>query len=495
MRVLVVALLPLALSACTMIPRTTPPRQTIPQAWHDSGGSRATAAAPETPWWTAFPDTTLRGLIRAALARNTDARSAAENVATAGEYLRMAQAELFPMLTASGSASTGGSRSSAIHTNIGGSPYTSPAQHSSTDQYAARLYASWDADLFGAARSGVAGARARQRETEELRRDVALAIVAQVAGGYAVLRASDRLRSVLERTLADRSRTLDVAQQRAGQAAAASLDVAQARAEVENVRSGLIDVAESATHGEYALSLLTGRAPGLIARPSGTEDQPIAVHVPPILPGVLLERRPDVRAAMQALEAMAADMGQARALLLPRLSLTAGGGYSYYVNRNETHDAQTGEAIPYRTTSSSWSWSLGASISQALFAGGYYRANQRAAESRARRASIAYEAAVLRALLDAEDALASVRFAAQRRASLDSRVDLTRAALTLAQGRYERGEGPFLEVLYAQAANLSAETGAVDAWRAELAAFIDLYRALGGGWESGGSTGAPVPKP
>ena len=469
-------------AACTMIPRTTPPTQAVPLTWHDSAGGRATAAVPETPWWTAFPDTTLRGLIRAALARNTELRGAAENVSVADAYLRASRALLLPTLSASASASTGGSRSES---KLSPSTYAAGVSRSTYDRYGVGADVWWDADLFGAQRSAIAAARAQLRATEEGRRAVSLAVVAAVADGYAGLRETDRLRAVLERALADRLRVLDVAQRRAGSGAAGDLDVVRARAEAEAIRRDLVDVAESAVHGENALSLLTGRAPGAIPRPAAEDEKPLAVSVPPSLPASLLQRRPDVRAAEQDLAGSAAFVGQMRAELLPNLTISANAGLSRNVSRNPSAGLDSlGRPTTMRVTNDSRGWTVGASLSQVLFAGGRNVANLHAAEASSRRVAIAYEATVLRALAEAEDAMASVRFAARRRTSLDSLVALTRSALQLAEGRYERGEAPLLDVLFAQSALLSAETGAVYAWYQQVAAVTGLYRALGGGWQA-----------
>jgi NodT family efflux transporter outer membrane factor (OMF) lipoprotein len=471
----------LALAACTMIPTTNPPPQAVPQAWHDSAGSRTAAPAAETPWWTAFPDTTLRGLIRSALARNTDIRGAAENVTTAEAYLRSARTALLPALSVDASAATGGSKA----TTTLPAPFQSGESRSTYDRYGASVDAWWDADLFGVRRSGVAASQAQLQATEEERRGVALSIVASVAGAYANLRETDRLRSVYERTLTDRLRVLEIAQRRVVGGSSGDLDVLRARNEAEGIRRALVDVAESAAHGENALSLLTGRAPGAIARPGTPDENPLAVVIPSSLPATLLQRRPDVRAAERQLEGSAAYVGQVRGELLPHLTLSAGAGFSRYVSRNPAGPSDSlGNPTTLRATTDSKSWSVSAAVVQPLFGGGYDVARLRAAESGTRRAAIAYEATVLRALADAEDALASVRFAAQRRVSLDSQVVLTRAALPLAEGRYERGEAPFLEVLYAQGALLGAETGAVSAWYGEVRAFIRLYQALGGGWDA-----------
>ncbi len=482
MRTLLLPSATLVLAACTMIPRTAPPTASVPQAWHDSAGSRATAAVAETPWWSAFPDTALRGLIRAALARNTDVRVAAENVAVADAYLRSSRARLLPSLSVSAGAATGGGRSDS---HVSPPLFSGGVSRSSSDQYGADLSAWWDADLFGAQRSAIAGARAQRQATEEGRRAVSLAIVAAVAADYASLREADRLRGVYERALADRSRVVEVARRRAGTSAAGDLDVLRSRAEAEAVRRALVDVAEAAVHGENALSLLTGRAPGAIPRPAAEDEKPVAVAVPPSLPASLLQRRPDVRAAERDLEGSAAFVGQRRAALLPALTLSAGAGLAHSVTRPSTTLLDSlGNPIRLRYTTDSRDWSLRASLSHTLFAGGGYVADLRGAEARSRAAAVAYEATVLRALSEAEDALASVRFAGQRRASLDSQVVLARSALDLAEGRYGRGEGPYLDVLLAQGALLGAETGAVHAWYQETAAFIALYRALGGGWQA-----------
>ncbi|HVM42565.1 MAG TPA: TolC family protein, partial [Gemmatimonadales bacterium] len=232
-----------------------------------------------------------------------------------------------------------------------------------------------------------------------------------------------------------------------------------------------------------------GRAPGPIPRTGAPGDQLLAA-VPAGLPSALVTRRPDVRAAERELAAVGADVGAARAQLLPQLDLSADVRWIKEPGFSTTimGFVQSTPGLTERT------WELTASITQPLFMGGSLVAGLHAAESRRRQAEIAYEGTVLSALADAETQLAALRFAGERRASADSQAVYAAAALAAAEARYAAGTAPFLEVVDAQRTHLAAALGAVNARARQADAIIGLYKALGGGWQDD-STGTTEGQP
>jgi len=202
--------------------------------------------------------------------------------------------------------------------------------------------------------------------------------------------------------------------------------------------------------------------------------------VPVGLPSTLLERRPDLREAEQRLAALTYNVGVAKAAMYPNISLTGAFGFA---------SADLGTMF----NGSSQVWSLGGSIFQALFQGGRLRAGVRVTEAQMREGVLSYRGAVLRALQETEDALVSVRLAGDRTASLDSQVVYNRIVLNLAQTRYDGGVAQYLEVLDAQRQLLNTELLAADARRQRLLAYVNLYRSLGGGWQTDSTTAGAQP--
>jgi multidrug efflux system outer membrane protein len=469
-------LLPLAAllaGACTLAPNYQPVPPPAPQAWRDSTPARDTSVA-DLPWWIVFRDTTLQRLIRTALAQNTDLQLAAENVTMATAQLRVARAGQLPALYASGFATTGG------------------AGRSGYDRYSASATVSWEADLFGEVRSNVAAFRAGREAADEGRRGIALSVVAGVASAYGDLRSADQQLDVALRTVEARRHYLDVTRQRVQSGAAPEIDYRQAQVQFESARELAVGLHESIAQIENAICTLLGRAPGAVPRGGTLDDLALSAAVPPGMPSSLLERRPDVRAAERKFASARANVGVFKAQLFPRLILDASGGWTRSTSRYN-YSSQIGAPFRGSQTVETWAWGLTASLDQPLYVGGRYSASVSASESELRQVALAYRGTVLTALREAEDALAAVRFAAERRAAVDSQVVYGREVLRLAETRYESGGAPYLEVVDAQRTLLAAELSAVGVRAQQVAALIGLYKALGGGWQadSTDTRGAP----
>jgi multidrug efflux system outer membrane protein len=455
----------LVLGACKMGPDYTRPELPAPAVWYDSSARDTTprdTTFADLPWWRVFQDTVLQQLVRTALEQNPDLGIAAERVTEAEAHLRITRADLYPWLNGGAGAS---------RDEFG---------DLTADNISAGLGVSWELDLFGRVRRATERDRALLLATEEGRRGVVLGLVSAVATTYVEMRTSDLQLEIARRTAESRRQYVDLAKQRFDGGVTGEIDYRQAQTQYEDARTAVINLQEQVARQENALSVLVGRAPGAVPRGRPLEAQPLPATVPAGLPSALLERRPDLRAAEFSLAAVTADVGVAKALLFPNISLT---GFFGFASRELT-GVFSGEGA---------AWGAGASLLQPLFQGGRLRANVKVSESRMRQGVLEYRGAVLRALQETENALVAVRLAGDRTASLDSQVVYNTITLRLAETRYEGGVAPFLEVLDAQRSLFSSELSAASARRLRLLAYVNLYRALGGGWQQDTTGTAPPP--
>jgi len=456
----------LGVAACTLGPNYERPVTPAPQAFRDSAAAtvaRGDTSFADVPWFQVFQDTTLQGLIRIALAQNTDLQVAAERVTEASARLGITKADLYPWLNVGGQAQRVGNGST-------------------TSDYAGiGLSASWEVDLFGRIRRSTERDRAFLLSTEYGRRGVVMSLVSGVATAYAALRTSDTQLEVARTTVDLRLQTVNLARTRFQGGVTGEIDYRQAQAQYEDARTLVINLQETIAKQENALSVLLGRAPGAVPRGRTVRDQPLPAAVPAGLPSTLLDRRPDVRRAEMELAAYTANVGAAKALLFPNISLTGflGLASGQLLGLNFNNDAAT--------------WNLAGSILQPLFQGGRLRNNVHVTESQMRQSAFSYRGTVLNALREVEDALTEVRLAGQRSASLDSQVVYNTIVLNLANTRYQGGVAQFLEVLDAQRALLSVQLSAADASQRRVTSLIDLYRSLGGGWQTDSTMTQPNP--
>ncbi len=459
-------LIPLTLLAAACMPGPNyerPADLPAPLTFRDSLGrdsTRRDTTFADLPWWRVFQDTTLQRLIRVALEQNPDLLIAAERVLAAEAQLGVTRADLYPQVGAQAGISRGQTDAiTATRANV-------------------CVTAFWELDLFGRIRRSAERDRALLMATEENRRAVVLALVSSVAASYANLRTLDFQLDVARRTTESRREYVAIARQRFEGGVTGEIDYRQAQAQYEDARTLVVNLQEEIARQENALSTLLGNTPGAIPRGRSLEHLPWPAAVPAGLPSSLLDRRPDLRAAEQQLAALTANVGVAKAALYPNISLTAAFGFV---------SADLGTLF----NGSSQAWSLGGSVFQAIFQGGRLRAGVRVTEAQMREGVLAYRSAVLRALQETEDALVAVRLAGDRTASLDSQVVYNRIILRLAETRYEGGVAQYLEVLDAQRQLLNTELLAADARRQRLFAYVNLYRALGGGWQQDSTAAAP----
>jgi multidrug efflux system outer membrane protein len=325
-------------------------------------------------------------------------------------------------------------------------------------------------DFWGRFRRATEAARATLAATEWGRRAVVTSLVAQVAAAYFELRAIDLSLDISKQTLVSRQESLRLTQVRASGGVASELDVRQAEQLVFGASVTIVDLERQAEQQENLLSLLQGKGPGSVPRGRTLTDQPLIPEVPTGLPSALLERRPDVVEAEQTLAAANANVGVARANYFPDVSLTGSGGFQ-------------SAALSSLLTGPAGFFTAGASLLQPVFTAGRTRSQVELAGARRDEALLLYQQTILQSLRDVSDALIAYR---KDREFRDHQQMLTRSAdeaLRLTTVRYEGGVSSYLEVLDADTRLFAAQLVLAQAQLNELLALVQIYRALGGGWD------------
>ena len=458
-------LLATLLGGCTVGPDYRRPLLSTPPNWRTAaavGEAPDAASLANTPWWELFKDPQLQALIQIALVENQDLRVAVERILQAGAQVGFTRADLFPKLDAA-------TRSSYVEQTRHGFPSNPKPGDNDSPLYQLSADVAWEVDLFGRIRRATEAEEALLLGTEEGRQAVTLSLVASVARSYVELRDFDMRLEIARRTLISDDKSLDLARVRFNGGLTSEKDPQQAEAECRRIQVSVLDFERLVRQKENELSVLIGRSPGDIVRGRTLSELATAIRIPAGLPSDLLDRRPDLRVAEQQLHADTADVGAAKALLYPRIALTA----DYGVGSTELDALFTG---------SSQAWSVAAGLLQPIFNAGKNRRRVEIAESQMRQSLYLYEKTVRAALRDAEDGLIAYQKTSQQCSVQRVRVEAERKVLRLSEARYEGGVADYLEVLDAQRSLFSAELDEVQTIAGQMVSLIQLYKALGGGW-------------
>ena len=457
---LLAALMTALLAGCTLGPDYKRPEMALPAQYTEPSSAEGAAVAPD--WWRLYSDATLDDLVASAQKSNADLRLAAARVEEAEGLLREARAAFFPDVTAGYSA--GRSRVSSV-----GVP---PPQPGTIIRPSHQLLAStnFELDFWGRFARGSEAARANLLGNQLGQDVVALTLAGGIAQAYFALRSLDAQITVLDNAIRVRRDSLDIARARLDAGLAPELDVYQAQGALSDALVQKRDAERSRALVEHQLAQLTGRLDLKLA--AGDVFALPLVPLPPAgLPSALLERRPDIRQAEEALVAANAQIGIARAALFPTLSLTAGAGL------------QSGELDTLLTTGARI-WSLGFGLALPIFDAGRREARVDQARARREQAVAGYQRAVESGFREVADALVNAQQTGASEAELLERLQAARNALELSTLRYESGYSPYLEVLDAQRTANDAELAYVRNRQARLAFSVDLMKALGGGWNT-----------
>jgi len=453
----------LALAGCVTVgPDYHRPELAVP-AQYPAGAPSATGALP-ADWWKLYGDATLDALVESARENNSDLRVAAARVQEAEGALREARAAFFPDVGA-------GYTYTRNRVSTVASPPVPPTFPVTRANHQILASTNFEFDFWGRyARAGEA-AQAGLLASVFARDTIELTLAGAVAQAYFALRSLDSQIAVLDSSIKVRQDSLEIAKARLDAGLASELDVYQAQGALSDALVQRREAMRSRAVVEHQLASLTGRLE-LAVPPGELFKLPLAPVPPAGLPSRLLERRPDIRQAEQALVAANAQIGVARAALFPTLSLTAAFG------------AQSAEfsnlfTLPGRI------WTLGTGVSAPIFDAGRRGARVDQAAARRDQALAGYQKAIETGFREVSDALVNVEQSAASEAELQARLDAARNALELSSERYRAGYSPYLEVLDAQRTANDAELAFVRNRQSRLAFSVDLMKALGGGWNSG----------
>jgi outer membrane protein, multidrug efflux system len=449
------------LGACSLGPYYHRPEITAPPAWV----TPPEASLPQWPaseWWRGFASDDLNDLIAQAQHANDDLRAAIARVRQADAQRRIAGAPLLPQLGASADAV----RSRAAVSSGG---------FVTANDFIPLLSASYELDFWGKNRAALAAASASAQASRYDRTTVELTVVAGVATTYfQALELRDRL-DIAQANLDNATKVLDglKLEQRAGTVTA--LDVAQQQTEVATVNAAIPPLRQQLRESLDALAILVGSTPEAVAVTRGSLDALSQPQVRPGLPSELLARRPDVASAEAQLISANANIAVARATFFPSISLTAGGGYE-------------SSSLAHLLTPANRVWSIGAGLTQPIFQGGALVGQYRLSKARYDELLADYHKAVISAFANVEDALISVQQTDELVTREHEAAEQAQRAYRFAQAQMRAGTINVLTLLNTQTALFSARDALAQAKYAHLQALVSLYQALGGGWQTEGSS-------
>ena len=447
---LVVGLLVFLLGGCSVGPKYNKPEFHPPANYYTEEQSSSNSAA-DLAWWELFKDPVLQSLIRESFVNNYDLRLAVSRVEQERALLGVTKSQYYPQVGYDG--------------NISGQQSPIVANHT---YYSYGFTTFWEIDLFGRIRKMNEAQRAVYFSTEEARRDIRLLVMSEVAQGYFQLRALDAQLEISRQTSKSFQDTLDLFQHKFEGGDASGLEVARAQAALLNVEATIPDLKRQVVAQEAALDLLLGRNPGPITRGAALADQYDPPQVPAGLPSALLERRPDLREAEQNLIAANANVGVAKANFFPTLSLSGLlGGVSPQLSQ---------------LTGAGKAWSIAGDLAGPLFTAGRLKNQYRAALAQREQAKISFEKAVTGAFGEVSISLSAHQELGEAYRKQMGSADAYRESIRLATIRYDSGLASYFEIIDAKIQAYPADTATVTYDLGRKVALVNLYRALGGGW-------------
>ena len=443
--------------------RGTAPAQNAPTAAGEDERTQAAAQPAQSlgdeKWWEVFQDKQLQDLIRTALKNNYDVQIAAARILKAQAQLGITRADQLPTLSAG---------AAAINADI---PRTTLTPNTDTSFNVAGASFNWQLDFWGKYRRATEAARANLLAARWAREYVISTLVSNVAASYFQLRALDLQLEISRRTLAARQESLKLTQTLANGGAGTMIDVRQAEQLVATANENIPDLERRIEQQENYLSTLLGSNPGPITRGLPLTEQPHAPAVPAGLPSDLLERRPDIRQAEEQLVAANAQIGVAKAAYYPSVSLTGNAGYA-------------SSALTSLFTGPAGFWAFGGTLAQPIFAGGRIKSGVRYTEAQKQEFLLIYKQTIQQAFRGVSDSLVAYGKDREFREYQQQLTDAAQDSARLSEMRYSGGRASYLEVLTNETNYFNAELGLAQAQLNELLALVDLYRNLGGGWQS-----------
>jgi len=449
------------MTGCLIGPKYKRPAANVPQEYRAPAPQQAAQASSlgNEQWWQVYQDPVLTQLIHTAIAQNYDVRIAAARVLEAQAQVGITRANQLP------SASVGAdvfSEQNAKVTNL------FPAYQVNGGEL--NLSVIWNLDFWGKYRRQTEAARAQLLASEWGQRAVISSLVANVATAYFQLRALDTELEISNRTLGSRQQSLKLTRVLESHGSGSGLDVSQAEQLVYTASETIPDLERQIQQQENVLSVLLGENPQSIPRGRPLTEQPAPQNVPAGLPSELLERRPDVRQAEQNMVAANAQIGVAKASFFPNLSLTGLGGLE-------------SNTLNHFISQPSEMWSAAAGVTQPVFQGGALRSGLKLARANWQEAEVSYQQTVQNALEQVSNGLIASQKDREFREQQELLTQAAQQTDQLSEVLYKNGGASYLQVLTSETNYFSAELNLVQAQLNERLALVQLYQALGGGWQ------------
>lgn len=448
------------LGGCVVGPKYKPPTVNTPPAFRGQEGAAQATSIADLPWWEVFQDKTLQSLVRTAISDNYDLRIAVSRVEQARELSVQARSQYYPGAGYEAGISAG--KNEAL-----GAPNLTYGKTAASGMVG--LGATWELDLWGRIRHMNESALAQYLATEQARRGVILSLATRVAQSYYELLELDLRLEIARRTVESFRSSLKIFQERLDGGTASRLETTRAQAALASTAAQIPEIERQIALKENEIRILLGSNPGPIDRNAKLLDQTLPPEVPAGLPSALLERRPDVARAEQAVRAANAQIGIAQAAYFPTIGLTTLFGRMSW---------------PLETflAGSSNVWSVAANTAGPLYAGGSLRSRKRQAVAAWEQARLEYEQTALNAFRDVSNALITRQQLEAIRVEQRRAVEAYGEAVNVSMQRYLAGKSSYFEVLEAEQQLYPAEIALAQTELNRRIVIVQLYQALGGGW-------------
>ena len=460
-RIGMICLLVLALvvSGCAVGPNYKRPAVNTPQSFRGAPAeATSTASFADQKWTEVFQDPELQKLIRAALEKNYDVRIAATRILQAQAQLTITHSNELPSAAALASANATGNSASKFF-----GPF-------STNDTQLGLGFQWNLDFWGKYRRATESARDQLLANQWAQQEVNRTVVAGVASAYYTLREQDLQIEISRKTLASNQDSLKLTQLLSDHGRTSLLDVRQAEQLVYAASAAIPNLEKQIQQQENVISILIGENPRSINRGLELTAQIRVPEIPAGLPSSLLERRPDVREAEAQVMSANAQIGVAKAAYFPSITLTGTGGVESV-------------ALSKLFTGPAGTWSFAGQLTQPLYAGSSIRGGVRLAEAQKEQAVLTYEQTIQQAFREVSDALIAYAKDQEFRKQQELLTNSAQDASRLSNLRYRGGAASYLEVLDAETRQYAAELTLAQARLNEMLDYVQLYNALGGGWQ------------
>jgi outer membrane protein, multidrug efflux system len=456
----VISSVALIAAGCAVGPNYHRPAVDTPQTYRGDTAAAPTATSfGDEKWFEVFQDQQLQSLIHTALQQNYDVRIAASRVAQAQAQLTITRSNELP----SAGVVVEGNGTRAAASKFFGAYDTSDTTIAPAFQ--------WNLDFWGKYRRATESARDQLLASDWAQKEVVSTLIANVASAYFTLREQDLEANISQQTLSSDQDSLRLTQLLSDQGRTSLLDVRQAEQLVFAASGSITTIQKQTAEQENYISILIGQNPGDVTRGLDLTAQPHDPQVPAGIPSSLLERRPDIREAEDQLASMNAQIGVAKAAYFPAITLTGDGGVQ-------------STALTNLFTGPAGMWSFTGQLTQPLFAGGSLKGGVRLAKAQQQQALLQYQQTIQQAFREVSDALVAYSKDQNFRKQQESLTASAQDASRLSDLRYRGGAASYLEVLDANTRLYAAQVTLAQARLTELLDYVELYHALGGGWQS-----------